>query len=154
MLLGAVLLACIAAPAHSGRSGQHAHPHILEQVRGLCDTTSFSDSPFSVACDHDGKGAWDARKKKLSGLDDCVALCRRCFRCAYVSFSVENHDCSWYQTCDLTNLLKGLVGVPQDYVSVRVQNVSMIAERIWGREGTPAVPPPVKARGVTVFTVS
>ena len=133
------------------------HAHALEQVHGTCDTTTFSDAPFSVACEHESKGAWDASKKQLSGLDDCMALCRRCFRCAYVSFSVENHDCSWYETCDLANLLKGLAGVPEDYVSVKVKNASTIAERIWRREGwegTRAVPPPVTKRGVTVFTVS
>ena len=155
MPLGTVVFLLIAASTYPDQLSHHSPVH-LEKAHGICDTTSFSDAPFSESCERDFKGAWDVRDNqyRLRGIDDCVALCRRCFRCAFVSFSAENHDCSWYQTCYLSNLLKGLVGTPDDYRSVRVKNVTLIAERIWRREGANAVLPPTTSRGVTAFTLS
>lgn len=43
--------------------------------------------------------------RRISTLDECVAACAaQCPEtCNYVSFSLENGDCSWYDECDLAN---------------------------------------------------
>jgi len=40
----------------------------------------------------------------------CIAKCRACPRCRYISFSAENKDCSFYRWCDLEHLYTGLYG--------------------------------------------
>ena len=39
-------------------------------------------------------------------LEQCVAKCLACpsAKCTYISFSVTNADCSWYESCDMANL--------------------------------------------------
>lgn len=35
----------------------------------------------------------------MSGLLGCLADCRRCERCHFISYSDLDHDCSWFRSC-------------------------------------------------------
>ena len=39
------------------------------------------------------------RRSLSSALTACLARCRNCPRCRYVSFSVKHADCSWFASC-------------------------------------------------------
>ena len=52
-------------------------------------------------------GSWRVGESSSVGLyrlADCVAACRCCEACRFVSFSEEAHDCSWYRNCSLDKL--------------------------------------------------
>ena len=38
--------------------------------------------------------SWDSARRA------CVAACRDCDRCRFVSFSLQYKDCSWYHSCE------------------------------------------------------
>lgn len=56
-------------------------------------------------------------------VEGCAKRCGRCLRCRYISFSLENQDCSWYAACDMDHL-QLMEEVPQahghSYVSVEL----------------------------------
>lgn len=57
----------------------------------------------------------------VSSLRNCMARClQECSRCAVVSWSATNRDCSWYAECSLDDLRRPPLEAP-DYVSVRVR---------------------------------
>jgi hypothetical protein len=90
----------------------------LSKGSGLCSVTPQT-SPEN-ACRTETFGVWDTERKLIRSLSDCVAQCRRCHNCRFVSFSQKNHDCSWYSKCDLGALLTHATGQADDYVSVEV----------------------------------
>jgi hypothetical protein len=45
------------------------------------------------------RGSWSAYR-----LSDCFTLCAGCPLCNYISHSRADRDCSWYQSCDFSNL--------------------------------------------------
>jgi hypothetical protein len=49
-------------------------------------------------------------------LESCRRACRTCARCAFVSWSAKNRDCSWYASCDMDDLRRPPKGAP-DYVT-------------------------------------
>ena len=63
---------------------------------GYCAAT---DSQSRFDCARSDKGAWDAAAANISSLAACVARCRGCQRCRWVSWSAEHGDCSWYYAC-------------------------------------------------------
>ena len=59
--------------------------------------------------------------ENVSSLQSCKRECKHaCPRCAFVSWSARNQDCSWYAQCDLRDLRRPPKGAP-DYVSVQVR---------------------------------
>jgi len=85
---------------------------------GLCGPTDGEGD-----CNADDRGSWNTRKHRIGTMDDCVAKCRSCANCAFVSFSgsAAHQDCSWYSQCELRDLrrppLSGL-----DYNTTRVRH--------------------------------
>lgn len=54
--------------------------------------------------------SWDSARRA------CVAACRDCDRCRFVSFSLQYKDCSWYHSCE------SLVTKPEGFRTVLVRN--------------------------------
>jgi hypothetical protein len=52
------------------------------------------------------QGAWNTTADGIADLASCAARCAwaNCTSCNYVSFSLQNEDCSWYASCDFANL--------------------------------------------------
>ena len=53
-------------------------------------------------------GYWEAPAEGIKSMDECIARCRGCANCRYVSFSLApaHQDCSWYAKCDMSRLAK------------------------------------------------
>ena len=60
-------------------------------------------------CSLDGQGAWRLSANESdswhSAHSTCRKRCAECPRCHYFSYSTLERDCSWYSTCDLTQLM-------------------------------------------------
>ena len=69
---------------------------LVGQSSGYCAVTEFG-----ADCASDESGAW-----KAASLDKCVALCRCCARCSYVSFTAAGGECSWYAACEIAGLTR------------------------------------------------
>ena len=68
---------------------------------GTCGATNYGGD-----CSVLDRGAWNTTSEGISDLASCVARCQRgCSKCEFVSLSLKNEDCSWYQACDLQRLL-------------------------------------------------
>lgn len=79
----------------------------------------------------------------VSTFHQCRVRCVACARCAVVSFSEANADCSWYAACDLADLRRPPREAP-DYVSMRIREAPppvLPAAAAVGRE------PPPEPRG-------
>uniref|UniRef100_A0A7S2BTF8 Exostosin GT47 domain-containing protein n=1 Tax=Haptolina brevifila TaxID=156173 RepID=A0A7S2BTF8_9EUKA len=77
-------------------------------MSGFCNVTTGSKS-----CDTDSMGMWPVGVRRSSpvrggiwSIDDCLAACRRCRQCRFISFSASpaHQDCSWYSSCDMARL--------------------------------------------------
>jgi len=66
---------------------------------GTCGATNYGGD-----CNVSPRGAWKASVEKVHDLPGCVAKARPCAMASYVSFSAENDDCSWYNSCDFAHL--------------------------------------------------
>ena len=64
---------------------------------GYCDVTAGSGD-----CERGSKGEFTGLR--FHEYADCFEACRACRRCNFVSVSFDDHDCSWYHSCDLANL--------------------------------------------------
>ncbi|KAL1498915.1 hypothetical protein AB1Y20_013437 [Prymnesium parvum] len=63
---------------------------------GFCADVPIS-IPRDQPCDPSASsGSWAAVPSAAA----CASLCRACARCAFVSFSTLDLDCSWYAACD------------------------------------------------------
>ena len=70
-------------------------------VDGYCSFTDENEGD----CDAGDKGSFAIGGTRLPLLPAwCTAACLSCPRCRAVSFSADNKDCSWFNTCDLTRL--------------------------------------------------
>jgi hypothetical protein len=79
---------------------------------GYCEPTEYNSGDCAIG----GKGSFqwpllsrfngtvDRDAKEIEGMRDCVRECLSCASCFYVSFSRNERDCSWYQSCDLDAL--------------------------------------------------
>jgi len=93
-------------------AGQHA---------GLCRETGGRSG--HADCSRHTSGWWAAKRNNITSLASCVARCRGCRNCRFVSFSrAKAHDeCAWYTHCDLNRLMPppetgrdyATVGVPR-----------------------------------------
>ena len=73
---------------------------------GYCHTTEWSEGD----CFRGDKGSFpvgrlESHAPNIADLTDCVSYCRDlCPRCAYISFSRQQRECSWFAECDLKRL--------------------------------------------------
>ena len=83
-------------------------PSLVDPSMGYCATTATVDYQSSLrrGCQLGSSGSWSARENGVNSLGECAALCQRCPRCAWVSFSLAHDDCSWYHNCTLPLQLK------------------------------------------------
>ena len=58
---------------------------------GYCGQTELGGD-----CDKGHLGSWAGART----LHACAKKCSDCARCAFVSFSAQFGDCSWYSSCD------------------------------------------------------
>ena len=78
-------------------------------VAGTCGGTKWAEN-WQTQCQSASCGAIHARANNITSLGDCVAACRRCAACSFVSFqqgtssgaSHDHDDCSWYTNCPTT----------------------------------------------------
>ena len=70
-------------------------------VSGYCAATGWG----AGNCSSELMGSWPIGPH-LRSMGHCIARCRKCLNCAYVSFSVAplHAECSWYARCDLVDL--------------------------------------------------
>ena len=73
-----------------------------EYDSGNCQTGSLGSFHWPIGKRHLTMG--DDFERERGGMQDCVLKCLECPRCNYVSFSRKEHDCSWYQHCNLSAL--------------------------------------------------
>lgn len=66
-------------------------------------------------CSTGSKGTWT-----LPSLSSCRAACLACPRCAAISYSRVERDCSWYSRCDAHDLRRPPRNAP-DYITVVVR---------------------------------
>ena len=60
-------------------------------------------------------GSLSPRKRDHQLLMMCLQECSRCDTCGYISFSLSQQDCSWYASCNMSQLT-----VAGDVVSARL----------------------------------
>lgn len=72
--------------------------------RGYCDETLAGPSDCVTA----DQGAWPMTAHNTSAwtlaLEDCRARCHSCHRCNYISVSLYEKECSWFNMCDMKEL--------------------------------------------------
>jgi len=115
---------CTAAALRSGDTGTRIGEADSKRYRGTCGATTLEASD----CMYGQRGAWRI-SHATRGLEVCVALCRCCARCRYVSFSAKFQDCSWFndEKCNPDERLirsgklrRSDGAVASSYVTVRV----------------------------------
>jgi hypothetical protein len=83
---------------------------------GNCGQTPYEDC---VAAGAKTCGAWSGKDNSElpKTLEACATKCLTCpsAKCTYISFSVTNSDCSWYESCDMSKL--HTISVHPDYKS-------------------------------------
>ena len=74
-------------------------------------------------------GSWVVGER-LPDIVACAAACAECPRCAYISFSKQWNDCSWFHRCN-PNVLetKPVKDQPNDFVTVRVKEATKFVKR-------------------------
>ena len=96
----------------------------LPYKQGFCGETTDGEQGDCYAGDF---GMWrvnspgSVRQDGIGSLEECVARCRCCLRCNYVSFSASpaHLDCSWYHACPTK--LHEPPPTGRDYVTVAVE---------------------------------
>ena len=122
----AVQLGTIWDERHDNRSCAHAAlhapkgvPKTLSRGIGACGATENGGD-----CDTDDQGAWPMAPPRHS-LATCIAMCRCCERCHYISYSAQHEDCSWFTACQLSNLQQpataGATDLGRTYTTVKVR---------------------------------
>ena len=126
-------------PACFGMGGLAVYWHNRRVAEGLMrgrgrNASRRNQSQMFVG-EHEGtcgvtESTGDCRNGKLGfsseprNMQQCVAFCRSCAGCNYVSFSKKNEDCSWFAECPrlaADDLLQGLPGQAVDYLTTRVR---------------------------------
>lgn len=75
-------------------------------AKGVCAVTEPGEGDCSVGW----MGSWHASEHGVTNLEGCAALCTRCARCRFVSFSRRADDCSWFARCPQPLLMDGAAG--------------------------------------------
>ena len=92
-----------------------------ESREGFCGVTNEG---VEGDCSRSGDaGSWNTRKHRVNSFEQCAARCVGCRRCAYVTYSPDNEDCSWYSSrrCSLARL-----GREPAFRSVRVRRAGEV----------------------------
>ena len=79
-------------------------PEGVAQGNGACGATENGGD-----CATDSQGAWPMAAPRHS-LTTCIAMCRCCERCRYISYSAQNGDCSWFAACNMGRLTHPITG--------------------------------------------
>ena len=70
---------------------------------GICSLPSPSQD-----CTFGFKGRWRLPQgSEANASTSCVALCRGCTRCMFISLNLRTMDCAWFHFCDVTRLTQG-----------------------------------------------
>jgi hypothetical protein len=78
---------------------------------GYCAKTCATPDPQLQrhACNRADKGSFELPSEERSSWERaasaCLSRCSTCPRCRYVSISRDFGDCSWFHTCDMSQLL-------------------------------------------------
>jgi len=104
---------------------------------GYCDVT---DEARGIDCTNGIKGSWSATvtasnhaSSGITNINQCALRCLRCARCNFISYSMEQGDCSWFHKCDLDNLTHGF-----GFTSAIVKGTN---ESHWAGVATPLIVP-------------
>ena len=123
----AVELGTVWDERHDNASCAHAALHApkgvlsegVSQGNGACGATENGGD-----CATDSQGAWPMAPSRHS-LATCIAMCRCCERCRYISYSAQNEDCSWFAKCKMGRLTHPLTAgssnLGNTYTTVEVQ---------------------------------
>ena len=136
------------APPHDGRAS-------TQLPRGYCSmTVAAGDCLLGELGTIDG----------VRSLEQCRLRCMQCARCAVISWSHVNRDCSWYAACELSDLRRPPRDAP-DYVSERMRSEPLPLPRPPTASSHPtpkrslaivtlAVPPPNNKPAATTSTAA
>ena len=85
---------------------------------GFCGETDTNDGGD---CRTGNRGSWHTGNFGIRSLNDCIATCRCCSRCDYVSYSARAQDCSWYaaDACNYKALRSPPLASP-DFITAHV----------------------------------
>jgi len=100
------------------RLQQHAGQQRTQRLRSLIDVNRSlggrqGQCPRStgamdrLSCTDNASAPWLPPRPLLQtriSIHACIALCNRCARCRYASYSLLLRACAWHHTCDLTKL--------------------------------------------------
>ena len=89
---------CAHAALHAPKG---ALPEGLSHGNGACGTTEKGPGD----CATDDQGVWPMAPPRHS-LATCIAMCRCCERCRYISYSAQSGDCSWFTACQMGGLVQ------------------------------------------------
>lgn len=78
---------------------------------GFCRVTEFGGD-----CERGDEGAWSGARD----VQACIAKCQTCARCAVLSYSRRQDDCSWYAWCDLADTRRP-PSTGADYVTLAIR---------------------------------
>ena len=72
-------------------------------------------------CATDSQNAWPMAPPRHS-LATCIAMCRCCERCRYISYSAQSGGCSWFAACQMGGLVQPTIrGTSNHYIHHRVE---------------------------------
>lgn len=92
--------------------------------RGYCEPAPHMRER-DADCTTAARGYWSAVPSAAA----CEERCRHCARCEYVSYSPEDHDCAWAQSCDLRRLSRQVGDRLTGHCSVQVDRTPPPRER-------------------------
>ena len=77
-------------------------------MEGYCAATRFGAN----SCQHGSSGAWLLREMTdvKAASTECLRWCAGCAQCRYVSVATERGDCSWFASCDMSQLKRDVSG--------------------------------------------
>ena len=74
-------------------------------VSGYCEPTERKGDPQLVCLSGARKGYWTLTANESAAwpaaVETCLAYCRACPSCAYLSVSPADQECSFFASCDL-----------------------------------------------------
>ena len=116
--------AALSSVPSSGGEGSMVHVRAaVKSTPGVCGLTA----PPAWAgdegdCIHGDRASIKASAAGIRDLQDCMRACDACARCAYVSFSQRDDDCSWYASCPDPSRLMSVA--TSDFVTARALETS------------------------------
>ena len=85
--------------AHAALHAPKAVPEGVAHGNGACG--AIEKGPGD--CATDDQGTWPMAPPRHS-LATCIAMCRCCERCRYISYSAQSGDCAWFAACKMGRL--------------------------------------------------